>query len=293
MSECTEHYTRVGDINLCWFEWGKAFADQGTLLLVHATGFHARCWDQTVAHLPGRHIIALEMRGHGRSDNSGPITWGAFGDDLVGFIQALDLHNLVAAGHSMGGYCLTYAAARMPERFQRLLLIDPVIMEPSTYKASATLHASYLDEAGRHPVAKRRNNFVDADAMYANFVGRGSFGLWQDAVLRDYCVYGLVPNPDGEGFVLACPPQVEAAVYMGSSSTNIYAELSRVTMPVTVLRAFRAEGPRTEMNFALSPTYPGLAALFPQGVDIYLPELSHFMPMQAPAAVAGYLAEAE
>ncbi|MFT7131741.1 MAG: pimeloyl-ACP methyl ester carboxylesterase [Cyclobacteriaceae bacterium] len=289
MSDCTENYTQVGDVRLCWFEWGKAHAGQGTILLVHATGFHARCWDQTILNLPNRHVIAVEMRGHGRSDNTGPITWETLSTDLVGFIKALDLHDLVAAGHSMGGYCLTHAAAMMPERFRRLVLVDPVIMEPTSYEAGANKQLGYLDDAGRHPVAKRRNQFDSVAAMVKNFVGRGGFAVWEDAVLQDYCEYGLLPNPAGEGFVLACPPEVEAAIYMGSLSHDIHAELSRVVMPVMVLRAYRQDSPQTEMNFSLSPTYPGLAALFPDAQDVYLPELTHFMPMQAPAVVAQYL----
>ena len=289
MNQCTEHYTRVGDVTLCWFEWGAAHAAQGTTLLVHATGFHARCWDQTIAHLPNRHVIALDMRGHGRSDNQGPISWDTFGDDLVGFIETLDLRGLVGAGHSMGGHCLVHAAARLPDRFERLLLIDPVIMDPASYENRAAAHTSFLDAAGLHPVAKRRNHFINAEAMFANFVGRGSFAVWDEAVLHDYCEYGLVPNPDGEGFVLGCPPHVEAAIYMGSSDGNIYAELDRVTMPVVILRARREEGDRTKMDFSLSPTFPGLASLMPNARDVYLPELTHFIPMQAPALTAEYL----
>jgi len=169
------------------------------------------------------------------------------------------------------------------------VLVDPVIMAPTSYDAGANQQLGYLDDAGRHPVAKRRNQFDSVAAMVENFVGRGGFAVWEYAVLQDYCEYGLLPNPAGEGFVLACPPDVEAAIYTGSRSRDIYAALSRVVMPVMVLRAYRQDSPQTEMNFSLSPTYPGLAALFPDAQDIYLPELTHFMPMQAPAVVAQYL----
>jgi pimeloyl-ACP methyl ester carboxylesterase len=289
INQCEQQMTQVGNVSLCWFEWGAAHADEGTILLVHATGFHARCWDQTIAHLPGRHVIALDMRGHGRSGNEGPITWDTFGDDLVGFIQALDLKGLVAAGHSMGGHCLVHAAAQLPDRFERLLLIDPVIMDPATYAERAAAHTSFLDAAGLHPVAKRRNHFATPEAMFANFVGRGSFAVWEEAVLRDYCEYGLVPATEGEGYVLGCPPAVEAAVYMGSSGSNLYAKLDRVVMPVTILRARREEGERMKLDFSLSPTFPGLAARMPNARDVYLPELTHFIPMQAPALTADYV----
>ena len=66
------------DVDLCVFEWGRPGGQQ--VLLAHATGFHARCWDQVVAKLPPDwQIFAIDMRGHGRSSNSQPFTWEQFG----------------------------------------------------------------------------------------------------------------------------------------------------------------------------------------------------------------------
>ena len=49
--------------------------------MVHATGFHGRVWDQVIHHLPGRHVIAVEQRGHGRSSGTGFDSWADFGRD--------------------------------------------------------------------------------------------------------------------------------------------------------------------------------------------------------------------
>jgi len=57
-----EHRFAAPGGELCWFEWGKA-GDRPTLLLLHATGFHARCWDATIKALPQDwHYIALDLR---------------------------------------------------------------------------------------------------------------------------------------------------------------------------------------------------------------------------------------
>jgi alpha-beta hydrolase superfamily lysophospholipase len=54
------------------------------VFLAHATSFHARCWDQVVERLPGIHCIAIDMRGHGRSDRPPPpYPWLAFGEDVA------------------------------------------------------------------------------------------------------------------------------------------------------------------------------------------------------------------
>ena len=38
-----EHRGTFNGTDLCWFEWGEPKAGETSLLLAHATGFHARC----------------------------------------------------------------------------------------------------------------------------------------------------------------------------------------------------------------------------------------------------------
>ena len=281
----------MNGIELTCFEWGSPGAD--TVLLAHATGFHARVWDRTIAALaPGRHAIALDMRGHGRSSKTGPYTWDVFGEDVAQAVQVLGLERVIGVGHSMGGHAMTQAAARLPERFVRLVLVDPVIMSPEIY-ADRARHVMPA-RAGDHPTSKRKNDWVSWEEMLQRFEKRHPFDLWRRDVLKDYCRGGVLPNPDGPGFVLACPPHVEAQIYTGSAGRDINAMIRSITMPVTVLRARAREGARTEaMDFAASPTWAGLAHAFPSGRDVPLPELTHFIPMQEPELVARFIEHPE
>jgi len=284
-----ENYIDINGNRMCWFEWGIPDG-RPTILLCHATGFHARCWDQTIHFLGDRHVIAVDFRGHGRSGNEEPLTSASFGDDLARFVAALDLANLTAAGHSMGGHSVVQAVCAEPQRFSRLLLVDPVILDPAAYSGER-FHSALLNDVGEHPVARRKNRFADPAAMFANFDGRGAYGLWQTSVLRDYCEHGLLPAPDGDGMVLACPPAVEALIYMGSSGLDLYDRLASIMQPVVVLRAPGRDPAETVMDFSKSPTFAGLADRFPAGKDVYLPDLTHFIPMQRPDLVARYLLE--
>ena len=279
----------VKSTRLCFFEWGQSQSDQNTIFLVHATGFHARCWDQTIAHLEDRHVIAIDMRGHGRSSNVGPFGWLHFGADIVAIIKSLDLNDIVAVGHSMGGHAVIQAMIKMPERFHRSVLVDPVILPPEVYNFDTSKQASFPGLNGKHPVARRRNEFVDELAMYKHLKGRGSYSSWTDECLRDYCRYGLVRNKTGDGYVLACPPTVEASIYGGSSSLDIYEKIGGIHVPVTVLRAYQSDSTGTEIDFSRSPTWADLADCLPRGRDVYLPELTHFMPMQDPKLVADFI----
>jgi pimeloyl-ACP methyl ester carboxylesterase len=110
--------------------------------------------------------------------------------------------------------------------------------------------------------------------------------------LRDYCDYALLP-PDEEGFrQLACNPINEASNYLNHRGNEaVLAELPRLNMPVTLLRAPGAE--RLTGDFSASPTWPELASALPCCRDIYLPDHNHFIPMQDPELVARYLQEAQ
>lgn len=290
----TQHFSQVNGIALCWFEWGQASDDpsvagQETILLLHATGFHARCWDQVVKHLPNRHIIAVDLRGHGRSDHLVCSDWSVFCADVRGLIEQLDLRDFIAVGHSMGGHLLVLLGAAMDERIKHLLLLDPVTLPPTVYEQQPDLLSHWLDENGAHPVSKRRNHFDNAAALYQNLHGRGSYASWQDEVLKDYCDFGVLPNPDGTGVILACPPQVEASIYSTNLSANPYTKIKNIRSPVSIIRAKYVEKRTGVMDFTLSPTWPELVNHLPNATDHYFPEKTHFIPMDDPEFVAGLI----
>lgn len=283
MNQPVEHRFTAPGGELCWFEWGAA-GDHPTLLLLHATGFHARCWDATIAALPADwHYIALDLRGHGRSYRPDSLSdWLATADDVAAFARAMLEKPVFAIGHSMGGYVAARTAVLAPEKIAGMLLVDPVMMTPETYVVEpGTLGGNPSD----HPVARRRNAWESAEQMTAHFANREPYSKWRPDVLADYCQYGLVPSQGGEGLELGCPPALEASAYMGSWRNNPYGWIGDIACPTTVLRARNAErqGP---MDFSISPTAPDLAAHIPGATDIHWNEVSHFIPMEVPDRLA-------
>lgn len=292
--EPVEKQFQASGARIAYFDWpSDAGSDAPVILLVHATGFHARCWDKTVAALgseftAGARVIGVDLRGHGRSENTGKIQdWGVPAQDLSELIEGLDLKNIIGVGHSMGGHSVVQAAASLPERFTRLVLADPVIMAPESYVQNP---AQSRGRAEDFPVAKRRNQWASWEEMYQRFDERHPYSLWRKDVLEDYCRYGLTAREDGEGFELSCPPIVESSIYVSSAGKDIYDMVRRIDIPVTVLRAKMRDFDKAGViDFALSPTWEGLAGEFARGTDVYLPDLSHFIPMQDPELVARYI----
>jgi len=258
-----------------------------TAFFAHATGFHARCWDQIIERLPGIHCYAIDMRGHGLSDKpEPPYHWPDFGRDVAATARYLGLNGAVAVGHSKGGYAITIAAAQEPGVFGKLLLIDPVIMAREAYERVPA------ERGGPHFAARRRNNWASPEEMFERFATRPPFNSWDPAVLHDYCDYGLLHNPDGPGYIIACPPEIEAATYAGASGggAEIYDAIPKVAIPVRILRA-RARTSEIMSDMSGSPTWPGLASVFPNAEDFPLPQYSHFLPMEDPGFVAAQVLE--
>lgn len=286
----TEQRVRVNGIELTYFEWGASVAGQPSLLFAHATGFHARVFDSVIRRLGSRHVISVDQRGHGRSEKV-PIThWQPFGADLAALVRELDLHHLVGVGHSMGGHAMVEAAAASPGRFLRLVVIDPVIASPQDY-GEGGWSIEGLGEM-QHPVAKRKNRFASPEAMFERFAEREPYVVFERDALRDYCEYGLLPADDGDGFVLACPPEIEASVYMTSrSNPAVYESIRRLDIPLLILRAKAPPLDRTVMDFSSSPTWPGLVGQFKRGREVHLAEHTHFLPMEIPDQVAALIGE--
>lgn len=285
-----EHTFQASGARIAYVEWGVR--GRPAIFLIHATGFHARCWDQTVEALPeGFNVFAVDMRNHGRSEKTGPVKdWSEPVHDIEELIAHLKLEAAIGAGHSMGGHVLVQLAARHPRAFKRLVLVDPVLMAPDVYADTKHQWPAHIE----HPIARRRNKWASWQEMFDAFKGRHPYTLWRREVLQDYCRHGVVLTADGSGYELACPPEIEASIYKAATGRNIYDLVAKIDVPVTILRAkSRPPGPRDVTDFAASPTWEHLAERFKRGRDVFLPDLTHFIPMQNPELTARYIAGAD
>ena len=268
----------VEGLTLAVWEWP---GEDPPLVFAHATGFHGRCWDEVVRRFPGRRCLAPDARGHGRSDRpAGPIHWKRLGSDLSNIAGELGLAGAIGIGHSMGGHSVASAAGLRPSAFAALLLIDPVILPPEVYGrrlADATF------------IRRRRERWSSPEEMLERFRAQPPFDRWEPDVLGDYCRFGLVAS--GSEWVLACPPDVEASIYEHSTDedANLHPLLPSIVSPVTVIRCRLGNQPWLDTDW--STTDPRLASRFPRGVDVWLPESSHFLPMERPDTVADYIAD--
>ena len=115
----------VRGLDLHVLEWGPP-AGTGVLLL-HGGAAHAHWFDAVATALgDGRHVAALDQRGHGESAWARPPAYATedFAGDVVGVLDALGWESAVLIGHSMGGHNAIGCAAWHPGRVRALVIVD-------------------------------------------------------------------------------------------------------------------------------------------------------------------------
>lgn len=276
----------IDGLRIAYWEWRAAPGNQDApLIFAHATGFHARVFDAVIAHFPERRIISVDLRGHGRSEGEPVTAWQPVIADIAGLLDQLRIRRAIGIGHSMGAHVLAQCAADAPDAFDRLVLFDPVILAPEFYEPD---HALFPADAP-HPAIRRKRDFASVEAMIERFRSRDPYRLFAPRVFEDYCRHGLIENPDGDGLVLACSPEMEASIY-GSSRSNagIHEAVTRIEAPTLVVRAQQTD----LTDFKSSPTWPMLALRMPRGEDLPRPDRTHFHPLEDPADAAAIIARA-
>jgi lipase len=108
-------------------EWG--LADAPPLVCLHGVTGHGERFKRLAEERWAErfHVIAPDLRGHGRSGYEPPWTLQTHVADLIETIDALGIEQADWVGHSFGGRLILELAARHPERIRRAVLLDPAI----------------------------------------------------------------------------------------------------------------------------------------------------------------------
>ena len=214
------------------------------LIWCHATGFNAQTYLPALLPL-GAHlrILAVDLRGHGQTslpaDPKRLRSWRRYGADVVALLDAMGIvHPVTLAGHSMGGATALTVAGTRGARVKALALFDPVILPKRAYQIAAIPGFNRFMFRKTPMVTnalRRRASFASLDEAFETYRKRRAFQTWLDDALRSYVEGGFAT--DAAGVHLTCAPAWEAATFRGAMSVNLWRDLGRLRIPVTILRA--------------------------------------------------------
>jgi pimeloyl-ACP methyl ester carboxylesterase len=109
-------------------DWGGSGP---VVMLLHGLASNARIWDGVGPRLAGTglRVVALDLRGHGASDQPGSgYDFATVGRDLAAALGGLGLERPVLVGHSWGANVALQFAADRPGAVAGLVLVDGAVL---------------------------------------------------------------------------------------------------------------------------------------------------------------------
>lgn len=118
-----DNFVELDNLHLHYWRAGSG----SPVIMLHGVTDNGRCWGRTADTLAQEFdVILVDQRGHGQS--SAPEIGYRLDDhaaDVYGLIDALNLQHVMLIGHSLGACVTLRAACNNPDKFSRIVLIDP------------------------------------------------------------------------------------------------------------------------------------------------------------------------
>jgi pimeloyl-ACP methyl ester carboxylesterase len=102
-----------------------------TFVLIHGSWHGGWAWQQVVRHLSknGHRAKSPTLPGHGRQAVRLGVTHEECARAVVAYIQQYRLENVVLVGHSFGGSVIQKVVEEIPDRIDRTVFLDALIVE--------------------------------------------------------------------------------------------------------------------------------------------------------------------
>ena len=109
----------------------QKFGNGEPLIMLHGISSSSNTWKQIVKTMEKyRTIIALDLRGHGKSDHFSTYKWVDYSEDIVSIISRDIQEPVEILGHSLGACIASQIAAIEPNLIRSLILEDPPFYHP-------------------------------------------------------------------------------------------------------------------------------------------------------------------
>ncbi|MGE6441482.1 alpha/beta fold hydrolase [Psychrobacter sp. NPDC078409] len=198
-------------------------------------------------------------------------------DMLIEFLEQTQDKPVVGIGHSQGATATAIAAAKRPELFSQLYLIEPVTFT----KNQATLYnllprSVLLSQEPFKSTSTKQSTWSSTDDYYQSLRAQRAYKRISDTHLQIFAEQSLSKNTDGS-YTLMFAPEQELANYFGAP--HIDAALKKLSCPYTLITG-------KPTLFISNKVRKNWRKFVPDGSLISLPDYGHLLPIEAPTLCA-------
>ena len=156
----------------------------------HANGFPSKTYSVLFEQLKEHKISTINILGE--NTNSAEINWYDMRDEIL---ESAGQHGeaVIGIGHSFGGVLTLLAAAKNPELFHSIILLDPPLFSSQKRAFIRLLRAMNIEDLVS-PSGKsknRRDHFDSKSQAKSFFQANKLFKNFHPQVLNDYVTHGL------------------------------------------------------------------------------------------------------
>ena len=190
------------------------------IVLMHGAAGNALCFKPLIDALPARHVIALDMPGHGGSADAS--SWEM--EDLAELVfkavsPIATASRIIWGGHSWGGKLAAMIAATHPDATHSLLLLDPSSASGMAIPAEMLVDMMFarelgpwhsLDEAkdSARQLPQYTNWSADLERAFERGIASGPDGKWRARISRETLIAicaAVGKDHSAIGRKVACP----------------------------------------------------------------------------------------
>ena len=228
-------------------------------------------------------VCSLALRGYWYDKpQSCRLTREQDADMLIEFLEKTQDNPVVGIGHSQGATATAIAAAKRPELFSQLYLIEPVTFT----KNQATLYNLLPRKLllNREPFKStliKQVTWSSVHDYYESLRAQRAYKRISDAHLQVFAEQSLSKNTDG-GYTLIFAPEQELANYFGAP--HIDSALKQLKCPYTLITG----KPTLFINDKVRKQWQKFV---PDSSLISLSDYGHLLPMEAPELCAQIINE--
>ena len=180
--------------------------------------------------LPQSSLLALDLAGHGHSQGRSPDSaYNLWQDvwEILEVAQQMGWQRFHLLGHSRGAMIAVLLSASVPEKVNKLALIDGLVPLPIAEADAPQQLAQAIADRYKYRDYRRRRYSTEQEALAVRM--KGAFPLSQEAA-ELFAERGL--GQDGEGHYWLADPRLQAASDVKYSDGQLRAFIHQVQSPV-------------------------------------------------------------